>query len=129
MKARYHSDPEYRARCLKKAAEYRLRNPNQYREYQRADRARDPEKWRNYDRKAKGLPEPDYPAPEHCEICGSRPTGKFKTLCLEHDHITGMFRGWVCSNCNLMIGNSLDSVETLEKAAQYLKAYHARHRA
>lgn len=126
MKSRYHSNPEYRARCLAKSAEYRARNPHKYREWQRADRARNPDRWLAYDRKAKGLPDPDYPAPEACEICCLRSD---RALCLDHDHLTGMFRGWACYNCNVGLGHFRDSSETLKKAALYLEAHQAKHSA
>ena len=117
-RSRYNTDPEYRAKRLKQAAAYRARNPHVYAAYQKADRASNPEKWRNYDRKAKGLPEPRYPAPEHCEICGLRSD---ISLCLDHEHFTGMFRGWLCKNCNVGLGHFRDNPEALEKAAKYLR--------
>src|SRR3990167_4225882 len=33
--------------------------------------------------------------PEQCEICGA-----LGIICFDHDHITGKFRGWICSRCN-----------------------------
>ena len=121
-RSRYSTDPDYRAKRLKQAAEYRAKNPTKYREWQRVDRERNPERWLAYSRKAQGLPEPLYTAPEACEICGLRSD---KALCLDHEHLTGMFRGWICSNCNVGLGHFRDNAEALEKAAQYIRERHA----
>jgi hypothetical protein len=42
-------------------------------------------------------------------------------LCLDHNHETGKFRGWLCDNCNTGIGKLGDTVEGLERAIAYLK--------
>jgi hypothetical protein len=41
-------------------------------------------------------------------------------LHLDHDHVTGKFRGWLCSSCNRGIGLLHDSVG-VEKALTYLR--------
>ena len=121
-RSRYQTDPEYRARRLKQAAAYRAKNPHKYREWQRIDRAKNPEKWTAWTRKAQGLPAPTRPEPEACEICNLR-TGI--TLCLDHEHLTHTFRGWLCRNCNVGLGHFRDSPEALERAAVYLRAHRA----
>lgn len=73
-----------------------------------------------YQRRILGLPEPTRPDPGICEICG----GKNKTeraMALDHDHVTGEFRGWLCYRCNVGIGNLGDSIVGLERALAYLK--------
>jgi len=40
--------------------------------------------------------------------------------CLDHDHITNKFRGWICHKCNLGLGNLNDSIERLKAAIAYL---------
>jgi hypothetical protein len=35
------------------------------------------------------------PKPERCAFCGVGPVE-----CMDHDHKTGRFRGWVCLSCN-----------------------------
>lgn len=53
--------------------------------------------------------------------CCSRPQNDFdKRLCLDHDHTTGSFRGWLCLNCNTAIGQMQNNPELLRKAAEYL---------
>lgn len=59
-----------------------------------------------------------------CEICGKEePKRNTNKLCLDHDHITGEFRGFLCSECNSGLGKFKDSVENLEKAIQYLESW------
>lgn len=59
--------------------------------------------------------------PELCECCGNIPEeNKWR---LDHDHITGNIRGWVCDSCNLGIGALGDNIEGLERAIEYLKKY------
>ena len=68
--------------------------------------------------KRKNLPTPTREAPVICECCGLAP--EKKSLALDHDHTTGKFRGWLCSECNLGIGKLGDSLSGLERARLYL---------
>ena len=56
-----------------------------------------------YRRKYSGKPRPTRPETTHCECCGGLPNG-LGTMNLDHDHKTGKFRGWLCSRCNIAIG-------------------------
>lgn len=40
---------------------------------------------------------------------------------VDHDHKTGKIRGLLCHHCNVALGSFKDSVETMEKAIDYLK--------
>lgn len=68
---------------------------------------------------------PDY----QCPCCGQteqaiKATGKFpdRTVwCLDHDHATGMFRGWICNDCNRIAGISKDNVSLLRIIADYIE--------
>ena len=51
-----------------------------------------------------------------CEICSSE-----NNLCYDHDHITMKFRGVLCRSCNKAVGQLGDSVESLQRALDYLK--------
>jgi hypothetical protein len=60
-------------------------------------------------------PEPPYP----CDNC-HKPIVTTKTLQLDHDHETQQFRGWLCKECNISIGNLGDNVKGMIQAAIYL---------
>jgi ribosomal protein S27AE len=53
--------------------------------------------------------------PERCPFCGSS-----KKICVDHDHKTGLVRGWICGECNLILGHAKDNSELLRKLADYL---------
>ena len=62
------------------------------------------------------------PMPEQCEICGAFMSDfKIKSLCYDHDHKTGAFRGWICTRCNVAIGMVKENVETLQAIIDYIK--------
>jgi hypothetical protein len=52
-----------------------------------------------------------------CAIC-HKPS--HKTLHIDHDHITGMVRGLLCSNCNTGIGFLKEDISILTRAIKYL---------
>ena len=57
-----------------------------------------------------------------CAICRQEPQGN-KSLCVDHDHVTGSVRALLCIPCNLAIGNMDDDPTRLETAAQYLRRW------
>lgn len=52
-----------------------------------------------------------------CPIC-LRPSHKYY---LDHDWNTQEFRGWLCNKCNSGLGALNDDIETLMRAADYLR--------
>lgn len=54
--------------------------------------------------------------PVVCDVCKD-----FGRICLDHDHETGMFRGWLCNHCNLVLGHAKDSPDRLRALANYLE--------
>ena len=104
---------------------WRKNNPELAREASRKSMERwrlaDPERYRAKARRSKGYPEPTRPEPTVCELCGY-PSVDGKALHLDHCHATGVFRGWLCTNCNRGLGHFRDNPELLRKAASYLEA-------
>lgn len=60
--------------------------------------------------------------PEHCEICGRHEDDvPHSTLTLDHCHTTEAHRGWLCLQCNALLGYAADDIQVLRKAIKYLK--------
>lgn len=60
-----------------------------------------------------------------CAICGANnpQNNQHKHLYVDHNHTTGKVRGLLCHPCNTTIGASLEDLERLSKAIEYLKAH------
>lgn len=67
-------------------------------------------------RRSAGMPDSDERREGPCEICGEHAN----PLCLDHDHATGEFRGWLCRLCNASLGGFKDSPALVRKALDYL---------
>lgn len=52
-----------------------------------------------------------------CAICGKQ---QVRALDVDHNHVTGIVRGLLCTSCNRMIGHSGDDPTRLLAAAKYL---------
>lgn len=100
---------------------FQVQNPESVKASQKRYREKNREKMRTRDRLWAGLPEPTRPAPKGCEKC-SRLFAELRTgPCLDHDHKTGKFRGWLCVRCNIGIGALGDDTEGLCEALRYLQ--------
>ncbi len=60
-----------------------------------------------------------------CPICLETPP-RYGTIAAgqmvrDHDHATGLERGWICSHCNLALGHAKDSPRILRAMADYLE--------
>jgi hypothetical protein len=118
---RYYA--QNKERICERTKERQAANREQSRAYSRAWYARNREAQRLRaevkNRRTYGLPEPTRARPDNCECCG-KTNGK-RVLANDHCHETGVFRGWLCDSCNLGIGRLGDSIESLQKAIDYLK--------
>jgi hypothetical protein len=106
-----------RKRAVRK---WKAANPDKLKAMSRSYLNRNRATMRDGHRKYMGLPEPTRPAPEACECCGGRDTNA--VLCLDHDHTTGAFRGWLCKRCNSAIGLLGDTLYGVLCAVDYLMA-------
>lgn len=55
----------------------------------------------------------------YCAVCGCEETSE--KLHMDHNHITGKFRGWLCSSCNIAAGKLKDDYTIAQKLSNYLK--------
>jgi hypothetical protein len=74
----------------------------------------------------RGYPAPTRPMPEACEICGKPELQNSRGVCLDHDHETNKFRGWLCTGCNVWLGRLGDTQEGVEKWFNSAMAYFRR---
>jgi hypothetical protein len=87
-------------------------------------------------KKAFGITLNDYKEMFHnqnglCKICNKPETAKqsntggeaVRMLSVDHCHTTGKVRSLLCTNCNILLGQSKDSILILQSAIEYLK-YH-----
>lgn len=74
---------------------------------------------------------PGYPSPGFCESCdvpivsGRKGSNAARS---DHDHDTGVWRGWLCHKCNLLEGK-IRKVDSNDQDVQNVRAYLARKKA
>jgi hypothetical protein len=102
---------------------YREKNRDKVQAYQAAWKAANGPPPRatimEYQRRYADRPDPTRPEPEFCEICGGKSCHPH--LCEDHNHNTGLFRGWICQRCNQALGLFKDNPETVRRALTYLE--------
>ena len=111
---------EKRAREREYKRLWRRNHPDQTREYYRrwfrknetALRKRWREKKVRQHEDAAGRPRPD-----RCEVCGGTGRGSIE---FDHCHTRGVFRGWLCTGCNTILGIIQDDPDRLRKLIAYL---------
>lgn len=54
-----------------------------------------------------------------CFVCGE--TENTRRLCMDHCHVTGKFREWLCNGCNAALGHAQDLPSRLQALAEYLR--------
>ena len=58
-----------------------------------------------------------------CPICHRKKIRNFQNdVVLDHSHIDGSVRGWVCSSCNTSIGKFYDDPNILQRAIDWIKS-------
>ena len=114
--------------------QYYQDHKDSHREYVRNWRNENRDKVREYKLKARyGITPAEYQKMYEeqngvCAICEQPETllhqnGNTRRLVVDHNHETDEVRTLLCTSCNLMVGNSLDNPELLEKAAAYLREF------
>ena len=103
-----------RSKAAIKQAAWREKNPDKYHDIQKRRRIKAHAK--NFKLSFEEL---ERLINQGCEVCGRR-DGK---ICVDHDHVTGKFRGILCANCNLALGYVADSPGTLQKLITYLETH------
>ena len=61
-----------------------------------------------------------------CHACGVPEIECASRLCMAHDHSSGEFRGWLCANCNHILGLATDSADRMRALADYVAHAEAR---
>lgn len=121
--SKIRSDAKTPAQRLATKRRWSARNIKKRRAYARAkyrrDKAADPAKILAACRRKRNLPAATRPAPHVCECCGQPPG--VGAMNLDHDHVTGAFRGWLCRKCNSGIGLLGDTFVKVMRAATYLR--------
>jgi hypothetical protein len=119
----------HREHAIAKAKQWAKNNPERAREISRKSHRGKGRLWlkanrekargytRRYMRKKNGVKNATAESKHGaCEICGT-----VRQLQFDHDHATGLFRGWLCRKCNLAIGYLNDDWQIVSKAVDYLK--------
>ena len=60
-----------------------------------------------------------------CAICKRHADdieSSYDPLILDHDHATGLLRGWICQRCNTLLGQIEANRDLLDAASYYLTA-------
>ena len=104
------------------------RNANE-RVYNKTARARDPTPFRDRVRRNQATFKGHAPPPLEKD-CPPRPADGCCECCfkffgadkleLDHDHVTGGFRGWICFHCNTSIGKLGDTLDGVRLALDYM---------
>src|ERR1700761_9765550 len=98
----WHKNPANKELKREAAKRYRSENPDKALASKKRWELNNPEKSLAAARRRAGLPIPTRPCPETCEKC-HKPSHDGKALALDHCKESGIFRGWLCMNCNTSI--------------------------
>jgi hypothetical protein len=95
---------------------WRERNPEKAKEVARRYGLKNPARsWKRTQRLQEAMA--GRPRPKTCEVCD----GKRGRIAFDHCHKSGAFRGWICGDCNLVLGLVNDDPDRLRKLILYLE--------
>lgn len=122
---RLREDPELNK---ERARAWRIKNPERSRASVKAWQEKNPDNVLKSKLKSYGLTLEQYrqlviEAGNKCWICGKPPHGmqySLDRLCIDHDKISGKFRGLLCGNCNAALGLFDHNSKSLRRAVDYL---------
>jgi hypothetical protein len=109
-KAWLAAHPEYDICAVNNA--WNVANPEKARAISVASRAR---RWEKLTTRKK---------PKRCDVCRRSNV----PIHYDHCHKSGLFRGWLCRDCNTALGLTHDSIKVLQSLIDYLTAYKERPR-
>lgn len=67
-------------------------------------------------------PMPPLGQPFHCPVCDKTIIRQFKNdVVLDHYHLNGEIRGWICRQCNSSIGMMDEDVDVLKRAIEWIR--------
>jgi len=67
-------------------------------------------------------PMPPIGEPFYCPVCENTIIRQFKNdVTLDHSHIDGKVRGWICRQCNSSIGMMDEDVSILQRAIKWIQ--------
>jgi len=58
-----------------------------------------------------------------CPVCKKKSFNKGMGACLDHDHETEKFRGYICNKCNSALGFFEDNINYIRSALNYLEKH------
>lgn len=103
--------------------EYNTKKGEKYNPYYNRDKHRKAELRRNYNLTLDDYQRMFNEQKGYCAICGRHQTELKKTLCVDHDHVTGEIRELLCHSCNVAIGLLKDNSKITNNATEYLIKY------
>jgi hypothetical protein len=114
-RARYEAmSPEQRENCRAKNRRSWGKHKDKYNA-----RSRKNQDWRGKEDRYRARQEAKAgrPRPTCCEVCGNDKA----RIVFDHCHQRGIFRGWLCSHCNVILGHAKDDPNRLRKLIAYLE--------
>ncbi len=132
MKVAYDRDPE---KFREKSRKWRGKNPERQKEFSRQQHAkkcrfkmslqtsRRAAKIGDYKPCSATVEELKVAFTGRCAVCGVSELDCSGKLCMDHDHMSAEFRGYLCRRCNTVLGLIGDDSVILDIASAYLRSH------